>query len=235
VLEVEIGVAKVPKYAVSESGDTLELIERPNGGLSVVLVDGQSSGSSARVISNIVARKAITLLGEGVRDGAAARAAHDYLCTHRRRQVSAELQIVSVDLSTGTLVISRNTHCPAYVAAGGSCRVLDAPSNPIGLYPNTKPVIEEIPIAAGTYAIVATDGVHAAGSRHGRALDLAAVATALTAGDAPAQQVADGILARAVALDEGRPADDTSVLVVAVRQAPDESLRVRRMAATFPL
>ena len=57
-LEVQVAVAKVSKYAVSESGDSVELIERPHGGLSLVLVDGQRSGKSAKAISNIVARKA---------------------------------------------------------------------------------------------------------------------------------------------------------------------------------
>ena len=81
-LELQVGVAKVSKYAVSESGDTLEVTERPHGGLSLVLADGQQSGRAAKVISSLVARKAITLLAEGVRDGAAARATHDYLRTN---------------------------------------------------------------------------------------------------------------------------------------------------------
>ena len=55
----------------------------------MVLVNGQTSGRSAKAISNIVARKAVQLLGEGVRDGAAARAAHDYLFTFRGGKVSA--------------------------------------------------------------------------------------------------------------------------------------------------
>ena len=61
-MEVQFAVAKVTKWATSESGDTLEMIERPHGGLSMVLVDGQRSGKSAKVISNIVARKAVQLL-----------------------------------------------------------------------------------------------------------------------------------------------------------------------------
>ena len=78
-MEIQFAVSKISKWASRESGDTLEMIERPHGGLSMVLVDGQMSGRSAKAISNVVARKAIQLLGEGVRDGAAARAAHDYL------------------------------------------------------------------------------------------------------------------------------------------------------------
>lgn len=234
-MDVQVGVAKVAKYAVSESGDTVELIERPNGGVSAVLVDGQRSGRSAKIISNIVARKAISLLGEGVRDGAAARAAHDYLCTHRRGQVSAELQIISVDLASRTLVISRNTHCAAYVVQGGVCRVLDAPANAIGLYPNTKPVIEEIALLPGTVAVVSSDGVAAAGSRRGESLNLVPLLAEILASERDAQQIADAILARALALDEGRPVDDTSVVVVSVLDNAVEEPRVRRLSATFPL
>ena len=88
-MELRFAVAKIGKYATSESGDTLEMIERPHGGLSMVLVDGQRSGRPAKLISNVVARKAVQLLAEGVRDGAAARAAHDYLYTYRGGKVSA--------------------------------------------------------------------------------------------------------------------------------------------------
>ena len=70
-MEVQFAVAKVTKWATSESGDTLEMVERPHGGISMILVDGQRSGKSAKAISNIVARKAVQLLSEGVRDGAA--------------------------------------------------------------------------------------------------------------------------------------------------------------------
>ena len=55
-MEIQIAVAKTNKYAVSESGDTLETVERPNGGMSVVLADGQTSGRGAKAISTMVVR-----------------------------------------------------------------------------------------------------------------------------------------------------------------------------------
>ena len=61
-LDIQVAAAKTAKYATSESGDTLEIVERPRGGLSLVLADGQRSGKAAKAISNIVARKAIALL-----------------------------------------------------------------------------------------------------------------------------------------------------------------------------
>ena len=122
-MELQIAAAKTGKYASRESGDTLEMTERPHGGVSLVLADGQRSGRSAKIISNLVVRKTIALLAEGARDGVAARAAHDYLRTHRRGQVSAELHIVSIDLATNTIVVSRNSQCPALVVRGAEITV----------------------------------------------------------------------------------------------------------------
>jgi serine phosphatase RsbU (regulator of sigma subunit) len=238
-LELQVAVAKVSKYAVSESGDTVEVIERPHGGLSLVLVDGQRSGRSAKAISNIVARKAVSLLADGVRDGAAARAAHDYLRTMRGGQVSATLNIVSVDLNTRTIVISRNSHCPVVVVQGHESKpeILDAPSQAIGVHTRTRPVITELPIAANLHVVLFSDGIISAGARYGRRLDVPAFAHDCLAGSSlqtSARSLADGLLARAVELDQGRPGDDVSVVALSVlaRIQPDD---VRRLSVRFPL
>jgi serine phosphatase RsbU (regulator of sigma subunit) len=238
-LELQVAVAKVSKYAVSESGDTVEQIERPHGGLSLVLVDGQRSGRSAKAISNIVARKAVSLLADGVRDGAAARAAHDYLRTLRGGQVSATLNIVSVDLVTRSIVISRNSHCPAIVVHGqaGTLRLLDEPSQAIGIHARTRPVITELPITPDLHIVVYTDGLLSAGERYGEKLDAPAFARETLAAcprETCARALANTLLARAVELDRGRPCDDISVLVVSVvtQQQPDHT---RRLSVRFPI
>ena len=229
----QVAASKVGKYATSESGDTLEMIERPLGGVSFVLADGQSSGRGAKLISNLAARKAISLLAEGVRDGAVARAAHDYLRAQRQGKVSATLNIVSVDLTTRTIVVSRNSHCPVLVLTGEGLRLLDDPSEAIGIRSRTRPVITELPLAATTL-VVFTDGVWTAGQRYGQQIDLVEVVSEVLAGQFTAQQMADIILERAVALDQGRPADDISVLVLHVAAKEDET-DVRRMAVRFPV
>ncbi|MGC8785881.1 MAG: SpoIIE family protein phosphatase [Anaerolineae bacterium] len=234
-LELQVGAAKVSKYAVRESGDTLEMIERPHGGLSLVLVDGQQSGQSAKRISNLVARKAISLLAEGVRDGAAARATHDYLRTYRQGQISAELSMVSLDLVTRTLVISRNSHCPVLLLDKEGWQTLDEPSQPIGIYAGTKPSITEIPIAANIWVIAFTDGVLHAGRRFGTSFDaLTHAASLVKENQCTAPTLADALLAHAIELDHGRPQDDMSVLVLALvpRKAMDN---IRRLAVRFPL
>jgi len=233
-VEIKVAAAKVGKWATSESGDTLEMIERPHGGLSFVLVDGQRSGRAAKAISNLVARKAISLLAEGVRDGAAARAAHDYLYTYKGGKVSATLNILSVDLVSGTLVLSRNNRCPTIaVIPNEGLRMLDEPSEPVGVRRNTKPQIVELPLAAGTVVVIYTDGLETAGSRSSQTLDVpAAVRELVDGGNASAQQLADGLLQQALTLDEGRPHDDVSVLVLRVLDRTGDG--VRRLAVHLP-
>lgn len=237
-MQIQIAVAKIGKYATSESGDTLEMIERPHGGLSFVLVDGQRSGKGAKAISNMVARKAISLLGEGVRDGAAARAAHDYLYAQRGGKVLATLNILSIDMATKTLVISRNSHCPTIVQLSPTEQViLDTPSDPVGVRRVTRPHIEEFPLQNGMVAIVFTDGILSAGERRGQKLDLPTYVTRCyqrnIGWETVAQSIADDLLNDALELDQGRPADDMSVLVVAVLGR--ETDEVRRMQVTLPI
>lgn len=242
-LEIQIAVAKVAKYASSESGDTVEVVERPHGGISIVVSDGQRSGRSAKAISNLVARKAMSLLAEGVRDGAVARAAHDYLRTHRGGKVSAELVIASVDLVTETLVFSRNSRCPVLVQRDGKVEWLDEECAAIGIYRNTKPNIVELPLTPGLTAVVFTDGIWSAGHRSGGTMDVAGAARletgAIRMDDDPAagnnaKEIADRVLDRALALDKGRPGDDATVLVVKVETHREEQ-KIRRMELSLPI
>ena len=242
-LEVVIAVAKVGKYATSESGDTVEVVERPHGGISVVIADGQRSGKGAKTISNVVVRKAVSLLADGVRDGGAARAAHDYLRSVRGGQVSATLNLLSVDLDSRSLVISRNSHCPVLVhsphwagtLSPDGWQMFNDPSEAIGIHARTKPVINELPLEADVTALVFTDGVWTAGERIGQRLSLASRAGHLLAeGVVAPAALADILLAEAVALDQGRPADDMTLVVLGIRSDPPGDA-VRRMAVSFPV
>jgi serine phosphatase RsbU (regulator of sigma subunit) len=243
MLDVQLAVAKTNKYASRESGDTLEVVERPHGGFSVVLADGQGSGRSAKSLSHLVTSKAVGMIKDGARDGAVARAAHDYLYTYRGGQVSATLVIVSVDLTTRTLVLSRNSHCPIILSRHGvdELTVLEAESNPIGLYPMTKPVITELPVEANTYALTYTDGVMEAGRRDNRPLDVPALfGEALDEGKRSARELADRMLEKALEADAGRPADDMTVLVLAINEAaPRDASKIhvdiRRLEMHVPI
>lgn len=232
-MEISIAVAKTSKYAISESGDTLEVIERPNGGVSIVLADGQTSGRGAKAISSMVVRKVIGLLAEGVRDGAAARAASDYLFTERNGKVTACLNILSADLQTSTLVIARNSPTPVFVATHNKVDCLSTASKPIGTSRNIKPAITELPLEAGITIVMYTDGVFFAGDRYGQQMDICATIDSLIEDqDPPAQVIADMLLNQAIRLDQGRPNDDMSIAVLKVQA--QETDQIRRMIVRLP-
>lgn len=234
-MEIEVAVAKIGKWATSHSGDTLEMVERPHGGLSLVLVDGQRSGKAAKAISNLVARKAIGELAEGVRDGAAARAAHDYLYTYKGGKVSATLNILSVDLVSNTLVLSRNSRCPiVHLTPEGALHLIDEASRPIGVRRNTKPQISELTLTPGIVVVAYTDGLEMPGPRSSGRLDVPAAVRELADGEeTTAQRIADGLLARALELCDARPRDDISVVVLRVKEHDGDG--VRRLRVRLPL
>lgn len=233
-MEVQIAVAKVNKYAVSESGDTLEVVERPNGGVSVVLADGQSSGRGAKAISIMVVRRVISLLAEGVRDGAAARAASDALYTDKQGKVSCTLNIASVDLHTNTIVLTRNNPASMVISRHGQVDCVSTESIPLGTARDTRPIISEINIEPGLIIVIHTDGLEHAGKRRGQPMEVCTVIQSmLDEQDPSAQAIADELLAYAVSLDEGRPADDISVVVLKVIQHTSD--QVRRLALSLPI
>jgi serine phosphatase RsbU (regulator of sigma subunit) len=233
-MEAQVAVAKIGKYATSESGDSLEMIERPGGGLSIVLVDGQRSGKPAKRISNVVTRKAISLLGEGVRDGATARAASDYLFTYRAGKVMATMNILSIDLMSRTFVITRNNPAPVILVKDSKIEMLDDPSDPVGTRQGTRPSIREIPIELNMAVVIFTDGLTHAGSRTGKHMDIPAFVSSLARDNQLNPHAwADDLLEHAVSLDDGRPSDDISVLIAAILPKKDDD--VRRLTARMPI
>jgi serine phosphatase RsbU (regulator of sigma subunit) len=228
--QVEIGIAKRSKWSTRESGDTAEVVERPAGGFSVVIVDGQGSGAAAKSLSLMLTAKAVSLLKDGVRDGAVARAVHDHLLAYRGGKISASLDIASVDAESHSIVVTRNGTTPFVVVRGDQDPELVLPGEgAIGRYRFTRPSVWAYPLADRLQIWLVTDGVSGAGRRSGeRHLVLRDAVAACTTKDAAAEELASALLDSAVAADLGRPADDMTVAVVAVRRDGGDDL-VRRL------
>jgi len=233
-LKIDVAVVKTNKYASRESGDTVEIVERPGGGISVIMADGQGSGRAAKTLSLLVTAKVSTLLKEGVRDGASARAANDFLFAMRNGQVSATLDILSVDLKTETIVITRNSDTACYIRTAEGSELSAGAERPLGIYPRTRPWAAEIPVGAAVCVILVSDGVTSSGRRAGLPpLDLKAISE--TAGrQASAADIADLVLREAIARDGHKPADDMSVVALTL-PAHDQTTLVRRMGVQMPL
>lgn len=234
-LTIDVAVAKTHKYASRESGDTVELVERPGGGVSMVMIDGQGSGRAAKTLSLMLSARAVGMIKDGVRDGAVARATHDFLFAYRHGQVSATLDIVSVDLQTKEVVITRNADSPMLLRKDGEISVVPMNSGPIGRTKFTKPAVQSFPAKDGVVLVLFTDGVTHSGLRQQLdPIDYQTLAEEALGNGYSAQEIADKILAHARDRDNNRPGDDTAVIVVAVNNVVQQ-MAIRRLQASFPV
>ena len=232
-MHLSVAVSKINKWAVRESGDTLEMIERPHGGLSFVLADGQSSGEAAKAISIRVVRKVVSELAEGVRDGAAARAANDMLHALRRGKVSSTLVILSVELDSNSLIVTQCGDAAVYVRyPGGDLELLESETPSLGFYRHTRPTVDHIYLEPGLMALAFTDGLKH--TRSGSDFDIAAAVDGIWQETPSANLLAAQLLERAIEMDDGRPVDDTSVLVLHVQSGPAKGPRSMQVEVPLP-
>jgi serine phosphatase RsbU (regulator of sigma subunit) len=233
-MEIRIGIAKANKYAVAECGDSFEVAERPRGGISAILADGQGSGKAAKQTSSLVVNRAASLIAEGARDGAVARAVHDYLYALKDGRVSSNLTILSADYEAQTLLFSRNSNCPVLVKTAYGIDAYDEDVPSIGVHKHMKPLMNQVPLEVGTILVSYTDGIQAAGRKRGNAIDSGRVLRLLGEnGPDDVDFMAESILEYALALDEYRPGDDMTVVVMGVSER-DSNHRIHRLSVSFP-
>jgi serine phosphatase RsbU (regulator of sigma subunit) len=233
-MEIKIGVARINKYAVSECGDSVEVAERPRGGISAILADGQGSGRAAKTTSSLVVNKAAALIADGARDGAVARAVHDYLYAVKDGKVSSTLTIISADFDTQTIVFSRNSNCPVLVKNQYGVDIYDEDVGPIGVHKQMKPLIQQLSLEAGLVLVSYSDGIQAAGRKRGRVMQIDKLLTILERNEAhDADYIAESILEYALELDDYRPGDDMTVLVVGISER-ETTHKIRRISVSFP-
>lgn len=233
-MEIVVTVAKTPKFGVGVSGDTVEVAERPQGGISLVLSDGQGSGEAAKKTSRFVVAKAVALIADGARDSAVAHAVHDSLYSYRGGKVSATLCILTADLGSKEVVISHNSNCPVIVRSGRAVEICCKNEQLIGAQPMVEPEMRILPLEAETVVFTFTDGVLHAGRRAGRPWSLEEIAELADGAALAADGPADLVLETARERDQGRPGDDMTVVAMAITRRSEEH-DIRRMRVSMPV
>jgi serine phosphatase RsbU (regulator of sigma subunit) len=232
-MEIQIAIAKVDKFGSTDCGDTVEIVEKLNGGVSVVLADGQHNTIGSKTISIKVAHNVISLIGQGVPDGSACKAISNMLYKEFSGQVSASINILSCDLIGNTITITRNSSVPLAIVNEGILKCLDSNSQTIGLEKDINPSIYQIPLEGEITIILFTDGVTSAGQLTNQKLDLNSTLDALFQEQEPtAQETADFLLNQAILLDENKPKDDMCVVVL--QTIPYAQSKIRYLSMRFP-
>lgn len=216
-MEILIGIAKTNKHVTTGHGDGLEIIERPSGGMTVILADGHGGSRSVGGLSAMSALKAAQLVADGVRDGSVGRSVFDYFSSVQDGNFSISMTLMSADTETGCLVLCRNSNCPVIVRHEFGVDTYDESVQSIGTHKNVKPLSIQRPLEEGLIVATFSDGVFNAGRKKGRALDLKNIVKLLEdSRPADAQYLADSILERALALESYQAMDHMTVAVMGV-------------------
>lgn len=233
-MRIDVDVAKVPKHGADISGDTADVIERRDGGLSLIMADGMGSDAQAKFASSYVVTKAMALIAEGTRDGAACRAAHDALYSTREGKSEVGLVIVSADFATKSLVISRNSLCPVLVKRGDELLVYQEQVSHIGTEQMVKPNIYVLDLVPDTVVVTFTDGFMRCGGKGPAGWELKDIIMEVKHDlKKKPGSVAMTLLDRALERDKGKPRDDISVAVMSV--TPHTAVhKIRRMQVSMP-
>jgi serine phosphatase RsbU (regulator of sigma subunit) len=182
----------------------------------------------------MVSHRVIDHITDGVRDSAAIRAASNNIFLEHNGSVRANLDVLTVDFQTNTILISRNSPVPVFLVNEDLVDCLSSDSEPIGSRVDISPSIVELPIQAGMKVVVFSDGVFNAGRNNQQSSDFCTTIQALIEEQEPsAQEIADFLLNQAIRLDDGRPKDDMSVIVLMLRAQSND--RIRRMSVSMAM
>ncbi|NLB71160.1 MAG: SpoIIE family protein phosphatase [Chloroflexi bacterium] len=233
-MEIQAAISKINRYASLEQGNSVEVIERPNGGISIVMAEGRLENRRSSAVTMKAAHDILALIAEGVHDGASARVVLSRIKNEHHEKASVAVSIISCDLETKTIVITKNSSIPILTCDHAENRTLPINSDPDELRYN--PSVYQFELVPGQIFILISEGVFNAGSNSENLIDLnLTLGSLLDDGDEEptVQEIADFILRQAISHDSGRPRDDMTVVVLKV--LPGTPSSIRREYVSFPI
>lgn len=191
------------------SGDAVQQFCSP-AAAQMILCDGMGTGRPAAVDGNMAAELTARLLKAGFTAELAARLVNVALALKGDDESGATLDLISVDLYTGTARLFKAGAAPGFIVHGGKARAVGEASLPVGILGAVNGQSRVVHLAAGDLAVLVSDGLLVDGSGWVmQQLELSAAA-----GDAP-ENIAKTLVdaARARAESTGRPDDITAAVL----------------------
>lgn len=233
-MEIQAAIAKIDKFSSKEEGNKVEIIERPNGGVSIVMAEGKLAGSRSKGVTMKAVHAVLNLIGEGVPDGASARVVLQRIHDEHREIANVNVSIISCDLQSGTIVITKNNSVTVLIYEEGESRFLPLPDDAESR--QYDPMVYQFEFQLGQTFVLITEGVENAGAYSDNKIDLRTALGSIYEDDndePSVQDVADNLLHQAIGHDNGRPRDDMTVVVLKV--SPATFRDIRRETVSFPI
>ena len=123
------------------------------------LCDGMGTGRPAAVDGNLAAELTARLLKAGFTAELAARLVNVALALKSDEESGATLDLISVDLYTGTARLFKAGAAPGFLVHGGRARAVGDVSLPMGILGGVNGQSRMVHLAAGDYAVLVSDGL----------------------------------------------------------------------------
>ena len=140
------------------SGDAVQQFCSP-AAAQMILCDGMGTGRPAAVDGNLAAELTARLLKAGFTAELAARLVNVALALKSDEESGATLDLISVDLYTGTARLFKAGAAPGFLVHGGRARPVGDVSLPIGILGGVNGQSRVVHLAAGDYAVLVSDGL----------------------------------------------------------------------------
>ena len=207
-LQVVFGMAGTAARG-TVSGDAVQQFCTP-AAAQMILCDGMGTGRAAAVDGNVAAELTARLLKAGIPAELAARLVNVALALKSEDESGATLDLIRVDLYTGTARLFKAGAAPGFLVHGGRVRAVGDASLPVGILGSVTGQSRVVHLTAGDYAVLVSDGLLVDGAEWVmKQLELSAAA-----GDAP-EEIAKTLVetARVRAQKSGRPDDITAAVL----------------------
>lgn len=191
------------------SGDAVQQFCSPTAA-QMILCDGMGTGRPAAVDGNLAADLTGRLLRAGFTAELAARLVNVALALKSEEESGATLDLLSVDLYTGTARIFKAGAAPGFIVHEGQARTVGEAGLPVGVLGGVNGQSRMVRLAAGDVAVLVSDGLLVDGPGWVlKQLELSAAA-----GDSP-EQIAQTLVetARTRASQDSRTDDITAAVL----------------------
>lgn len=233
-MEVHAAISKIDRHASVLQGNKVEIIERPKGGISIVMAEGKLSGKRSSAVAMKAAHEIINLIMDGIHDGASARAVLSKIKKDYQEKAQVTLSIISCDLESKTVVVTKNNLNPVLISEQNECRYLSIDEDAEQLRCN--PAVYQFELARGQLFVLLSEGVLKAGSYNNNPIDFMMTTASLfdeNEEDLDVQEIADFLLNQAISHDSGKPRDDMTVVVL--QTSPAAQREIRREYVCYPI
>ncbi|MDR0287423.1 MAG: SpoIIE family protein phosphatase, partial [Clostridiales bacterium] len=210
------GIASAKAFGSAVTGDSHSFFDVNRGIHMAALSDGMGTGEKASKQSKNVIKLLELFMESGLEKYSAVSMINSLLFTGTEKELSATIDLALFDLYEGRVSFLKFGAVPAVIKRNNRVETVVISSLPVGLVrtsSNYKTIDRKL--ENGDFVILMTDGIDEAYRRAGKSdLDLFAYIENFDSRNP--QDMADKIIAKAMALSGNQPTDDMMVLVTKV-------------------